>query len=615
MKKIYFWILLIFFFFNLPLNADTIDPYEIFHRYYQATGGLQNHKRIKTRYISGRVQQDNLKGHFKSWSETPLRYYAAQDFNIIREQSGDNGQQLWHKDSNGKVQLIKDPESLERRRIRNLMAFYEHLKKNSPYFKLRYIGQSVINHRQVEVIELANTINSDSSRFFFDAENYQLLKSIEKQPDVEIHSSYSDYRKVDGDIIIPFRTESEVKPRNKFETTVIEEFIANLSVDARHYQIPAESLSPVHFRHGDHSGNIKFELFDNIIYLPTRLKDDEKVWVFDSGASQSVIDEDYARQMGLTIHPGIKGFGFGGTFDLAYTRLPLYGPGGALVENQTVYAMKNLAQRFDKENVVGILGYDFLSRFVVKIDYAQQTIALFSPQTFKYSGNGSLISAPLKYNTFTLPITINEQYTGTWSLDLGAYDSSLHFLYSQQQGFHHLPGVETISAGASGVVLEKKVKFDSVKIGRHTISPVYLNFPLQEGSGASRGGEIAGNLGNSILQRFVLYLDYQNQQLIFEPGEDFKIHIPQDRSGITLSYSEEDGYPFIAHISPGSPAAETDLLPGDDIIAVNQQQTQGLEQLITVREALMATDDKPVRLTIRRQGGNHQVMLKLRNLF
>ena len=58
-----------------------------------------------------------------------------------------------------------------------------------------------------------------------------------------------------------------------------------------------------------------------------------------------------------------------------------------LGQTVAVIDMSELLRRMGLD-VVGILGFDFLSRFVTKVDYANQLISFYDPDSFKYTGNG-----------------------------------------------------------------------------------------------------------------------------------------------------------------------------------------------------------------------------------
>jgi len=591
-------------------NAEQTDPYAIYLKYYQTIGGLEALKKIKTTYTEGQQTVDHLNGTFKGWTKYPIQYRSEENFNIFKQYSGDNGRQAWDQDFNGNVVLIKDEESLKRRKISLLVSDYQHINRDSRHFSLSYQGKAEINQTPVHIVKMSNDINKDIILHYFDIDHFLLLKTVKKQGDIETHSLYKNYRQADGNIMMAFRIESEVKPRNKHETIIISKFQANPEIPENYFSIPAENHKSISFKEDAVEESIPFTLSDNLIYLPVQLKGKESLWIVDSGASHSVIDEDYAKQLGLTIHPGIKGFGFGGTFDLSYVKLPSYGPKNVQLENQTVYALKGLSQRFSSPKAVGILGYDFLSRFIVKIDYAKQHLVLYQHHGFNYTGSGSVINAPLKNNTFSLPVILDNKLQANWAIDLGAYDVSIHYPYAKKNNLLQRKGLETISAGIDGILLERTIKFDSLSIGPYSIQPAYINVAVNKGSGSGGDGELAGNLGNSVLGRFVLYLDYKNQQIILEPGENFNKVRPQNLTGVTLSYSDEDQLPFIAHISPDSPAMKADFEPGDDIVAINGLSTTEIGELAQVQNYFLTPGCETMQLIIKHKGVLHTTELE-----
>jgi len=582
-------------------NAAQPDPYNIFLNYYHAVGGLDKLKAIKTTYSKGRKIVDQLKGHFEEWSEVPIRYKTEENYTIFTQSSGDNGLNAWSRDFNNNILIIKDQESRQRREINKLLSTFKHIQPNSNFFTLSYHGQIHLNGKPSHTVKLTNRINKDIVFYYFDINNYLLIKTIEKQADIEIHTHYQDYRLSNGNILIPFRTESESKPRNKHETIIIDEFHANPTIPDNHFEIPSDNIDSIHFKQQNKVAKIPFQLNDNLIYVAIQLQGQETLWIIDSGASHSLIDEEFAKQLGLVIHPGIKGFGFGGLFDLSYVKLPSYGFQSVQIENQTIYALKGFAKRFSTPQAMGILGYDFLSHFVVKINYSEHFITLYDNKRFHYNGNAdNIINAPLKYNTFSIPVVLDKKTHGYWSVDLGAYDSSLHYSFAKNHHLLQRKGLETISAGINNIVLERSVKFDSLSIGPHIIQPAYINIPVNKDIGTGAISELAGNIGNSILRHFIIYLDYKNQQVILEPGKEFNKAYLQNLTGLTIGYSDTEKTPFIAHVSPDSPAAESNLKIGDDIVAINTTPTIDIGGLNKIREFLLPPLCKNLQLTVRR---------------
>ncbi|MFO7559927.1 MAG: aspartyl protease family protein [Desulfobacterales bacterium] len=611
--------LIIFFTIGLLLTAaghsrsDLTDPYQIFQRHYEAIGGVKTLKSIKTAYIEGTTVYDGLKGRFKKWEESPLRYRLEEDFTIIAQLEGDNGHFSWIKDTNGKVMICRDEETLKRRKIKIRLENFEHLQPDSKFFSLSFEGIQMVENDPCYVVKLTNRINHDVLWSFFDTKHFLLRKSILKQPDMEIHTVYSDYHEEHG-IKIAYHEESDIFPREKKEITTIEKCLINTDIDDSVFEMPENIARDFRFQNGNSSENIPFEFVENNIFLRVNIKDDERLWLLDSGASMSVIDKNYADSLGAKSSGSIKGFGFGANFDLQFVTLPAFSIQGVEFEEQKIFSFANLAENFHEPVCFGILGYDFLSRFVVKIDYADQKLSIYDPIHFKYSANGTIIDAPLKSRTFTIPMTVDNQYSGRWSIDLGSFNTSFYFPFASSNNLSDRKGIERISRGMGGEYMEKTVQFKNLKIGGFVIKNPLICVPYKEESGASLIGELAGNIGNSTLRHFQIYLDYEKQQVILEQGKDFNKKFPRDNSGMMIGRTEQ-GQPKIVFIAAGLPGDKAGFLEGDIILSINRKKSEKDLSILQIARLLREDAGTKHDLVIMRDGQIKTIRLTLENLY
>ena len=202
--------LLLILFVAWPVCAEeAIDPYRFFAAHYEAMGGLERFKQIHSGWSVGTVRYDGLEGTFEGWSEKPLRYRLDEDFGIIRQSEGDDGTRRWRRDTNGQVEEVRDEETLKRRRIAELLENFEHLNPDSPWFTLSDAGLAEVEGVPCRVLRLENRINSDVSRFFFALDNLRVVKTVDTEPDVEVHTRYHDYRRIDG-LRLPFRQVADI---------------------------------------------------------------------------------------------------------------------------------------------------------------------------------------------------------------------------------------------------------------------------------------------------------------------------------------------------------------------------------------------------------------------
>lgn len=594
--------------------ADGLtDPRGILLKHYEVIGGLERLKSIRSGYIEGKIAFDGLSGTFRQWEEMPLKYRLEEDYGVIKQIFGDDGRNAWTVDPNGKVQVQRDDDTLKRRKVKALLEVYDHINPDTKNFILTYEGLKKAGEAECHVVKMSNVINEDSTFFFFNKENYYIVKAVIKQPDVEIHTLFSDYREING-IIHPFHEETEILPREKKETLQLSKYEFNVRSDQALFAVPHQDVEDFVFLNGENSENVPFEFIENSIYIPVTINSETRLWLFDNGASMSIIDADYASSLGLKTEGEIKGFGIASVFDFSFVTLPSYRVIGVQFNPQKVFSYKGLSGRFYDSDIVGILGHDFVSRFVTKIDYAAKTLSFYHPDKFKYTGDGRIIDSPLRNKIFSLPAGVDDKYKGRWTLDLGAFDVSFHYPYAEENGMLNLKGVERISADLGGQHAERTVKFKSMELGGYNIADPLINIPLAMGKGSNLSREIVGNIGNSLLRHFTIYLDYKRQQVIIEKGKDFERKFPADKSGFLVGKSD-NGLSEIVFVAPGTPGAKAGFMNGDIIMKIDGTDASSFGGIVGIRNLFLEEAGKEYNIEVMRSGSKHEFKLVLEDLF
>lgn len=604
----------------LPIRAEEVmnDPYSILAKHYDAIGGLERAKAIKRLYAEGMltIVNSDLEGTFTLWTAKPLRMRQEVDFNIAKFISGDNGDFRWTLDANGKILMHRDEAVITEREVQKHMENFDHLDPGSVHFTLTLAGIESVDDEACYVVAIANDINETVERHYYSTATFYLLKRIVTRPDREEHIVYSDYRDVDG-MFMPFREFMETLPSGERQQTDYTKYEFNREIDPVVFEPPQEDVEDFEFVNGSSAEQIPFRFIARNIYVPVNIDGRERLWVLDCGASVTVIDSGFAAELGLEFQGPIKAQATSGVVDLYYVALPPYRLQGITFKEQKVMTMslRPLFEKIHGMDVVGVLGYDFLSRFVTKIDYANEQLSFYHPDDFQYSGAGSIIEAPLsEARMFSISVTIDNTYSGNWQLDIGASGNDFSYPYAKEHGLLGRKGVESISFGAAGPSKSIRARFDEMAVAKFRVANPVIDIPMEEGTGVFSGRSLTGNIGNTFFRHFVLYLDYQRQQVIFEKGDDYNSEFPDGKGGVQLWYNETREIE-VMFVAPGTPAEKTGLQKGDIIKAINGIEVDYFENIIAIRELLTEKAGTEYLFSIERNGKPMEVNLVLQDLY
>jgi hypothetical protein len=597
-------------------RADLL-AYEILARHLDAIGGREAVLALDTSYTEGILvlEDTGLSGEVEVWRRHPILERQNVDLGFLTTVTGDNGVVSWVVDANGKARLIRDTASLKRRELDLLRAELEHLDPDSEVFQSTLEGIELVGEASCYVVRTTNTINDDVQTDYINTTSYLVEKTTTATPDGEEVVRFSDYREVGG-VMHAFRQEVESLPvgqRSRFEIVKLE---VGVEIDPEVFEPPGRDAMDFRFLDGRSAEDVPFSLVDGHILIEVTVGGHESPWLLDSGAEASVVDTALARRLGLQPMAQVQASGVSDTVEVSLVTLPPFRVHSIEFEEQKIVASEvvgELAHRLLGLEVGGILGYDFLSRFVTRIDYARQRISFFRPEHFTYDGPGVVLDAPLKGRIPTLPVVVDDSLRGAWSLDLGDGAMSFHYPFAAAHGLLDRPGADHLSHGAGGSFVERMVRFKSVTVGGFSVPDLIIHVPLEAGAGSFSGGELAGNLGNGFLRHFVVSIDYLRQQVILEEGEWLRRRAPEDRSGLQIVLGEGP-HPEVEFVTPGGPAARAGVQPGDRIVAINGLDVELLAGLGALRTALRAPAGTSYSLVLERRDQRLEVELTLADL-
>jgi hypothetical protein len=477
---------------------------------------------MRSFHASGTVDFNGQPGKFTELFVPPVRLYLELKFEQFSLVQAYDGMIAWQKDQNGQVTEL---DGFERRELLKTLYFesYSFMMPGRAEGSCKYRGEVVRNG--VTFIEVAFfPLNTDTVIVQFDKTNGLRKYMAGRMDNLMTFNSMEQYTRVSG-VLVPMYSEStapDVPLTVKFITTSAR---FNEPVDTTMFTKPVQTETGFHFPEGETSVKIAFEYRFGHIYVPVTINGVRRVWlILDTGSSATIFHQPVVADLDLQSAGTVPAKGLGGFKDLELIKtdsvnigsLTLYGQIGGMMD------LAGIGQPgTDGAPFGGVLGYDFLSRFPILIDYRAQTLTVFNPDEFVAPGGGTEVPFHLVMQVPTVVCRLAGM-PGEYIIDLGnAYAVIVHkpFAESAQLEKNLIDVHETASMKGVGAGVGGKSGFASkFYIGPVEVDSVRVMLP-ESSSGISGSEELAGNVGNLTLERFKLLLDYHTQRIIFYPND------------------------------------------------------------------------------------------------
>jgi hypothetical protein len=345
--------------------------------------------------------------------------------------------------------------------------------------------------------------------------------------------------------------------------------------------------------------SIPFELVSNTILIRVGINGFAPTWfVLDSGASACVVDSALARKLGLKAEGEKQGTGAGkGTVKFSFLKALTYNLPGMDVPIDESYVIDLSGQpALLGRDIGGILGYSFLARYVVDVNFDARVLTIYRPEQYQATGQG----IPFRLVKHTPYIHVKVAVAGRPPVDLevlvdsGSQDAiDVDALGESPERIEIIGGV-----GLGQEFRTVLARADSVQVG---------SFVLPHPFGATGGVNL---IGNEILRRFHLAFDYAHERIFLSPGLHFSDPFQLDASGLDLRWSS--GYvSFDVHdVGKDSPAWVAGIRAKDTLTAINGQMASAftMEQV----SQLLTEAGREVWLTVKHGTTTQAVKVTLR---
>jgi predicted metalloprotease with PDZ domain len=119
---------------------------------------------------------------------------------------------------------------------------------------------------------------------------------------------------------------------------------------------------------------------------------------------------------------------------------------------------------------------------------------------------------------------------------------------------------------------------------------------------------LSGIIGNDILRRFNMILNYAKKEFYFLPNSHYQDRFDYAYSGVELYMI--DGKIILGDVAAGSPAESVGLKEGDEVISINNILGQNLQLF---KSALQAQGEK-IRMIVNREGELMEFHFKIKSI-
>ncbi|MHB8637727.1 MAG: retropepsin-like aspartic protease [Fimbriimonadaceae bacterium] len=243
-------------------------------------------------------------------------------------------------------------------------------------------------------------------------------------------------------------------------------------------------------------------------------------WFFlDTGAGAMVLDTAAAKKLGVAPIGKTVAAGVVATVDTVLGRAKEFRLGPVRISRPTFLEMdlSNIGKVF-KLQLGGICGYDFLARVSLDINSRASGIAVYEPGKAPLPASGTWTPFEFTGNLMCLPCRFEGDHVGYFTLDTGS-GSAVDFMAPAVEKFNLLKDRKTASVqvgGAGGAAAGMTGTLKWFEIAGNRVTDLLAGFETTK-QGAYASPYLDGNVGDGILGRFDLILDYRNQRLALTP--------------------------------------------------------------------------------------------------
>lgn len=563
-----------------PASPTTLEA--VVHRWLDAVGGERNPQKLRTLVLRSDVSEDGIAGRVEERLDLDAWRRVTTEGARTREEACVGGV-AWFRDWNGKVVELRGRDRRDQRTEAYIAA-------------LLYGGaaRGVVAGGEAELTGEDDAHGSFVVRFtpkdgvpfdlFLDKATALPVKIVRKPYNDTITLEPGDWRAVKGRKV-PFSVRETAGDAGTPSMSTVREVVPESGRAAAAIARPRDGAKDYEFTTARSALGIPFNFENDHLMVSGRINGSKPLWfMLDTGAEATIVNKARIAELGVEPFGASSINGGGNSTEIAYAEVARFEVGGATLRNQRngVIDLTGLEKIYGMP-MGGLLGYDFFSRFVVRVNYDSKTIDLLEPSEYAYAGSGVTVPFVLEgscpHVAASLTVSTGPPIDADLIIDAGAADNvNLTSPFVKEHRLLELAR-KTPAGGPNTMAGSEKEFFAQTsvrgKLAGLTLGEVMLNdIPcnLMVGTkGAYASTSFSGTIGEGVLHRFNTVYDYSRSALILEPNAEHAKPFPARKTFGATFLSDGPTYTrfTVTGVRKASPAEAAGLKKDDVVVAAD----------------------------------------------
>jgi PDZ domain/Aspartyl protease len=338
-------------------------------------------------------------------------------------------------------------------------------------------------------------------------------------------------------------------------------------------------------------------------------------FIFDTGCGGISLDSSMASHFNLI--PRTTEYSIRGIAGVRPQRLlegMSLGLGSITLDSLTMQVSNyDLLSSIYGEPIDGIIGYSFFSRYLVRVDYDNLKMDIYSKGEVVYPEGGFL----LRPRVYGLPMLEGNLNDARYINDRFYFDTGAGLCLLFSSNFTSDSAVfgpkkkKPVKAEGAGLGGKKEMQLTTLKT--FSLGPFHFKqiptYIFDDSYDVTGYPQLGGLIGNDLLRRFNLIINYDRSEIYILPNTTFNQPFDYSYSGVSIARIE--GKIVVTDVMKESPAEKAGFREGDIVLEVNGDTRQDVQ----VYQGLLRTIGPRVKVMVRRNEGElAQLSLKVKSI-